>query len=36
VTLGEQAHHRQLDRLLLALDDLGDVGGDRVEQRRKA
>ncbi len=36
VSFGEQTHHGQLDRLLLAVHHLGDVGGDRVEQRREA
>ena len=36
VALGEQAHHRELDALLLAVQHLGDVRGDRVEQRREA
>ena len=32
VPFGEQAHHRQLDRVDLAVEHLGDVRGDRVEQ----
>ncbi len=32
VAFGEEAHHRQLDRVVLAVQDLSDVRGDRIEQ----
>ena len=35
VALGEEADHRHLDRLPLAVHDLGDVRRDGVEQRRR-
>ena len=36
VALGEEAHDGQLDRFRLAVDDLGHVGRDRVEEGGEA